>query len=189
MIDRRTMLLAGGATVATAAVPDGLRAKAAGGASLRSELDAIAAQVLVLAPEQATGLGVDNGANAGLKAKLSRYTPADDAAWAKLGHQMIDRLDALSPGSPTDGDRLRRDAVRYTADRMIDGTAFGYGGGARAGFFGGARPYTISQQGGALTEIPEFLDSQHIVATPRDAGPISAALPPSPVNSTTKAPP
>ena len=169
MIDRRTMLLAGGATVATAAVPDGLRAKAAGGASLRSELDAIAAQVLVLAPEQATGLGVDNGANAGLKAKLSRYTPADDAAWAKLGHQIIDRLDALGPGSPTDGDRLRRDAVRYTADRMIDGTAFGYGGGARAGFFGGARPYTISQQGGALTEIPEFLDSQHIVATPRDA--------------------
>ncbi len=146
-----------------------LRAATGGDDAFRSELDTIAAAVLALAPEQATGLGVDSGANAPLKSALSRVSPAADAEWATLGRRMAAGLGTIDRAALASRDRVRLDAVRYTADRMIDGTRFAYGGGARAGFFGGARPFTISQQGGAVAEVPEFLDSQHIVATAADA--------------------
>lgn len=164
-IDRRTVL-AGGAAVAAATAA---RAAWAAPADARTLLDTIADEILDLEPEAATGLGVDRGARGALKRRLREVSPAADARWAALGHSMVARLGAVDRAGLDGGQRLRLDTVRYSADRMIDATRFAYGGGARAGFLGGARPYVVSQQDGALTEVPEFLDSQHIVATRDDA--------------------
>ncbi len=165
-IDRRTVLLAGGAAAAATAVP----AWAQGGSpDLRALLDRIADQILVLAPDQATSLGVDNGARAVLKARLAEVSPAAEARWATLARSMVRDLSAVDRARLDEQDRLRLDSTLYSAQRAVDGTGFAYGGGARQGFFGGARPYTISQQDGALTQVPEFLDSQHTVKTRSDA--------------------
>lgn len=170
MIDRRTLLLVGSAATAAAALPGATWAAASDGDTrLSALLDTIADEVLVLAPEQATGLGVDKGARGALKSQLKAVSPAADARWAALARGMAARLEAVERANLTPAARLRLDSVRYSAARAVDGSGFAYGGGARAGFFGGAEPYTISQQSGALTEVPEFLDSQHIVATRADA--------------------
>ena len=167
MIDRRTVLAGGAAATAAMALP--AAARAAGGSNAAALLDAIADEILVLEPEQATSLGVDRGRRAPLKAALRDVSPATDARWAELARRMVARIDALDRGALDRATALRLDAVRYTADRMIDATRFAYGGGARAALLGDARPYVISQQDGALTEVPEFLDSQHLVATRGDA--------------------
>ncbi len=168
-IDRRTMLAASGAAVGLGALPASARMLIDHRRSPAKLLDTIANDVLALEPEQATGLGVDTGTRAALKAGLHDVSPAGDARWAALGRRMVAELAAVDLARLSLADRLRHLAVRTTADRMVDATRFTYGGGARSAFFGGARPYTITQQDGALTSVPEFLDSQHIVATCADA--------------------
>jgi uncharacterized protein (DUF885 family) len=171
MIDRRTMLLAGGATVAAVALPGSAWAATTGdaGTTLARELDVFADEILALAPEMATGLGVDNGARIALKSELSDISPAGDARWTAQAVAMKRQLEAIAPSRLDAAARLRRDTVLYSANRAIDGSKFAYGGGAKAGFLGGAQPYAISQQNGALSSVPEFLDSQHIVKTRADA--------------------
>ena len=169
MIDRRTMLLAGGATIAAAATPGAAWAAGDANARLAGLLDTFADEILVLTPEAATGLGVDNGARVALKSELSEVSPAADKHWAVQSLAMRQRLNAIDRKRLDGPSKLRLDTVRYSAERAIDGTRFAYGGGAKAGFLGGAQPYVISQQNGALTGVPEFLDSQHIVKTRADA--------------------
>ena len=75
MIDRRTMLLAGGATIAASALPGTAWAAASGDAGdrLARDLDVFADEILVLAPEMATSLGVDNGPRTALKSQLDQF--------------------------------------------------------------------------------------------------------------------
>jgi uncharacterized protein (DUF885 family) len=167
MIDRRTMLLAGGATVAAAALPGTAWADA--GDTLGHDLDVFADEILALMPEAATGLGVDNGARVALKSELSEISIANDARWTAQAVAMRNRLGAIDRTRLDATAKLRLDTVRYSAERAIDGSKFAYGGGAKSGFLGGAQPYVVSQQNGALTGVPEFLDSQHIVKTRADA--------------------
>ena len=169
MIDRRTVLAGGAALAAAAGCPAAARIGFDHFGSPADLLDAVADRVLDLEPEQATSLGVDNGALAGLKARLRGVSPATDQRWASLGQDSATALARIDRTGLDRGMALRLDALAYTADRMVDAARFPYGGGARAAFLGGARPYVISQQDGALTEVPEFLDSQHIVATRADA--------------------
>ena len=162
----RRHLLQAGAAAALAGPP----AAAAGQAApLQAKLAAFAEEILLLSPEQATALGVDRGPNAALKAQLSDASAAGEAAWAAQLRSMRQRLTADKRDGLTDTDRVHYDTVLYAIDRGIDGTAFRYGGGAGAGFSGGASPYVISQQDGAVTRLPEFLNSEHQIATPADA--------------------
>jgi uncharacterized protein (DUF885 family) len=69
MLNRRAMLLSTGA--AAAAVGLAPRALAAGDPALASLFDQFFQEGLQLRPESATQLGLDKGANAGLKAKLN----------------------------------------------------------------------------------------------------------------------
>jgi len=171
MIDRRTMLLAGGATIAASALPGTAWAAASGDAGdrLARDLDVFADEILVLAPEMATSLGVDNGPRTALKSQLSDLTWAGEALWAAQAVAMKQRLGSIDRNRLDEAAKLRLDTVFYSANRAIDGTKFAYGGGAKPGFLGGAQPYAVSQQNGALTNVPEFLDSQHIVKTRADA--------------------
>ncbi len=166
-VDRRAFMGAGAA--AGALLLGRPSWAAAEDARLADVLAAFAQDILRLSPEQATELGVDVGENADLKAKLSDLSPAGDAAWAAEVGSIKMRLSALDPGSLSEMDRIRYDTVLYAAERGQEGLAFRYGGGAEAGFQGGAQPYVVSQQNGAVTNVPEFLDSVHQIHGAADA--------------------
>ena len=125
-------------------------------------------EILVLVPTTATSLGKDDGARSALKSQLEDYSPAGDAAWARQVHAMEKRLLALPRTSLSPAVRVRYDTVLYSARAGIAGEHYTFGG-ASSGFFGGTSPYPVSQQGGALVSIPEFLDSQHQIANAADA--------------------
>ena len=164
-LSRRSLLQAG----AAAAVLAGARPAHAG--PEQDPLPAFADEVLRLSPEQATALGLDNGRYAALKSELSDASPAGDAAWAAQVRSMRQRVMAASAADAhlSEADRLRYDTVLYAAERGIEGAAFRYGGGAGAGFAGGAQPYVVSQQNGAVTSVPEFLNSEHQIKSAGDA--------------------
>ena len=171
-LDRRRVLQAGVASAALALGAPALAAPvraAPAGQPFAADLAAFADEIVRLSPEQATSLGIDKGAYAGLKSRLSDLSPAGDAAWAAEVRSIGQRLGGLDRASLSDVERIRYDTVRYAADRGVDSLAFSYGGGAAAGFAGRAQPYVLSQQDGAVTAVPEFLDSEHQIHDAADA--------------------
>jgi uncharacterized protein (DUF885 family) len=168
--NRRDFLLATLAASTVGALP-GLSIAATGNAAdanFSKLLSDIAEEVLRLAPTSATGLGLDKDARAALKSQLEDQSPAGDAAWAaevKFIHARLRTVDrkALSAESQT-----LYDSVAYAAESGIAGLRFPFGG-AASGFYGGTAPFPVTQQDGALTRIPEFLDSQHQIANAADA--------------------
>ncbi|MGI4879864.1 MAG: DUF885 domain-containing protein [Janthinobacterium lividum] len=170
VIDRRTLLLASGAAVWATAMPATAWARAADAtARFDALLATFADEMLQLSPETATSLGLDNGPRAALKAELSDNTPAGLARGTAQAAAMRTRLGEIDRDGLGPAAQLHYDTVSYSTQRALEGARFSYGGGAAAGFAGGARPYVVSQQDGAVTSVPEFLVSQHIVATAADA--------------------
>ncbi len=173
--DRRTLIQAGAAAGASAVL--GSAANAATGHSgmtssaakttFDADLAAFADEIILMGPESATSLGLDNGKYAPLKSKLSDLSPAADAAWAAEVKSIKARLKKIDAKTLPDAERIRYATVGYAADRGIEGTKFFYGS-AQGGFFGGAQPYVVTQQNGALTGVPEFLDSQHQINNAAD---------------------
>jgi uncharacterized protein (DUF885 family) len=166
-LNRRTLLQSSAAALALAGLPAGADA-AAGATGLAPLLARFAEEILQLTPESATGLGFDSGKHAALKSRLSDGSAAGEARWAAQVASMQTRLKALKRESLTAVERVRYDTVRYAAERGIEAKAFAYDG-AASGFFGGASPYVLTQQSGALSSIPEFLNSQHQIKTKADA--------------------
>jgi uncharacterized protein (DUF885 family) len=167
-IDRREMLALSFAVGAAASLPRVVSAATAPAERLRVTLDGFAEQVLRLAPAQCTSLGLDRGARRALKARLADASPAGDGRWAAQLQSVRAKLGSIDPAQLVPADRLRHATASYAADAGIAGVRFAYGRAAQ-GFFGEAHPYAISQMYGALTEVPEFLDSQHQVADAADA--------------------
>jgi uncharacterized protein (DUF885 family) len=170
LIDRRAVLAATLATAVAAALPRASRAAAAApaSASLATLLTRFGEEILRLAPETATALGLDHGERAALKSKLDDASQASVAAWATQVQSMLTRLATLRPDRLAPIDKIHYESVKYAATHAMQGTQFFYGGGARA-VSGGANPYVISQQNGAVTRIPEFLNTQHQIANAADA--------------------
>jgi uncharacterized protein (DUF885 family) len=135
---------------------------------LKEMLGQFAEEILRLTPEQATGLGLDSGARAGLKSKLGDGSPAGEAKWVAQVNSILTRLGTINRAELKPAEQITYDTVRYAAERGVEGSKFFYGG-AAGGFFGGATPYPVTQQDGAITSIPEFLNSQHAIKTAADA--------------------
>jgi uncharacterized protein (DUF885 family) len=158
---------------ATAAAPEVALAATKAKRVVRAPADALLAtfadELLELSPTTATGLGLDTGKHAGLRAKLNDGGPAGRAATKAQVDSMRARLAKINHATLTPAQHLQVMTVDYAAERGQDGAVFAYGGGAGDGFGGGATPYVITQQNGALTQIPEFLNSQHPVKTASDA--------------------
>jgi len=131
-------------------------------------LDQIAEEILRLSPTGATGLGLDKDARAGLKSKLEDSGPDGDAAWAAQVKSIQTRLRGIDRATLSANAQTRYDTIDYAAKEGIDGLRFPFGG-AASGFNGGTAPFPVTQQDGALTRIPEFLDSQHSIANAADA--------------------
>jgi uncharacterized protein (DUF885 family) len=169
---RRAFVAGLAATTASLAVPGAAFAAAKrrmAVAPITALLAKFADELLTLAPENATGLGLDTGKHAGLRAKLDEAGLAGRDKAAAQFASMRARLDKLDDSKLTPRQQLQGDTVDYAIDRATDGARFPYGGGAANGFGGGAIPYVVTQQDGAITSVGEFLNSQHPVKNAADA--------------------
>ncbi|TQK11903.1 DUF885 family protein [Herbaspirillum sp. SJZ107] len=131
-------------------------------------LDAFADEILMLAPTTASSLGLDSGKHAALKSQLEQVSAEEDARWTAQVKSMAARLDGIDRARLAPPDQIRYDTVRYAVGAGLEGTAFSFGG-AAAGLQGGTAPFPVTQQDGAVTRIPEFLNSQHAIARRADA--------------------
>ncbi|MFS2140215.1 DUF885 domain-containing protein [Duganella sp. Dugasp56] len=166
---RRDLLLSALSATAVSALPGfALAQPAPSDARFTALLDTFADEILRLTPTTATSLGMDKDGRAALKSQLEDASPAGDAAWATQVQSMLGRLSALDRGTLSADAQIRYDTVRYAANEGAAGLRFPFGG-AASGFFGGTSPFPVTQQDGALTRIPEFLDSQHQIANAADA--------------------
>ena len=159
---RRQFIATGAAAATVAALPAVASAAPAGDAPLTAAFDAIFADTVTNSPELATSLGLDKGANAALKHRLDDNGPgalATDLARAKRNRA---RLAAVDSAGLTPQGRIDREVVLYSIDQ---GTV----GPERFGLGSPQQPYRISQQDGAYFSVPDFLDSNHSVATADDA--------------------
>ncbi|MDO8297569.1 MAG: DUF885 family protein [Caulobacter sp.] len=172
-VDRRQFLLGGAAAgVATAAPALTWAAAPAGPVAnprLAALLDAFVQEMLVDSPETATSLGLDNGANAGLKSRLSDASVAGRRAAVAAFESRRKRLRSIDRAALTPGDVTVYDTVDYAQGLGAEGGNFSYG-------LDYANPYVVSQQNGAALTGPEFLNSQHGIAVKADADAYLARL-------------
>jgi uncharacterized protein (DUF885 family) len=144
------------------------RATAPASRRLSAALARYGQDILRLSPESATSLGVDKGADAPLKSRLSDISQSGNTAWVRQFKAMTAELHGIDRPALQPSEQLMYDSVAYAADAGLAGDRFFYAGAAQ-GFFGRAVPYVVSQQDGTFSALPEFLDSQHIIANTADA--------------------
>lgn len=173
-IDRREMLaltlaaaLAGSTRVAGAA-SNAQHANAAG-KRLAAMLEDFAEQILRLKPQKATSIGVDHGARRALKSRLNSVSAASKKRWDMQARSMLARLRTIDVAQLAPLERLRWETVKYAADCALEGSRFICGQPVAAFTDNGVAPYPVTQQDGAVTSVPEFLDSQHQIADAGDA--------------------
>jgi uncharacterized protein (DUF885 family) len=181
-LDRRHLLTAAAAAGLVAAAPktkDAGHAAAAAGApqkaamgdaALNSYFAAVSEHILAASPETATGLGLDTGKRAALKSRLSDASMAhitEDRAWCRAG---LAKLATFPDAGLSPAARLNKAVVKYAFELGRDAAPFDYGENTLNSAMGeAAGPYVVSQQSGAYSAAPEFLDSQHQVHDKADA--------------------
>ena len=163
MFDRRQFL---GTTAAIGALALAPRAIAATGeaAKARALYDRIFERMMVIEPGLATGLGLDTGARAGLKAHLSDAAFANRLGGAQAIVDALPDLKRIDRAALTGRDPYYLDTVLWAGERAATVKTFDYGG-----LDGYPVPYVFSQLTGAYQSVPDFLDSQHKVETKADA--------------------
>ena len=162
-MDRRTFIASGSATaIAVGSSTAFALAKPTGDAGLNATLDAAFYDGIAKSPEAATSLGLDKGANAGLKYRLSPNTRAWQKQRIAEGKRWAAKVRAIPAASLSDTGRRNKDLALYQMEqRSIAFDRFGIGS--------TQRPYRIFQQGGSYFDTPDFLNSQHTIETASDA--------------------
>jgi uncharacterized protein (DUF885 family) len=163
LLSRRTFLLssaAAGLAACTRTPPAGPAGTSAAAAA-RAVYDAAFEQMLAIAPETATALGLDTGARAGLKHRLT-----DRARWGRIGWwapliEALPRLRAIDADALPLRERAWRDTAIWYAERAAESRSIPYGG--------GQTPYVITQLYGSYISVPNFLDTQHSIEAAADA--------------------
>ena len=164
-MDRRTFL-ATGATAALLPLNQAPALAASAGsndARLNALFEEIFQERVRTSPELATSLGLDKGANAGLKAKLDTRPAAvqrrEELARAR---RSIARVRAIPPATLSDAAKLNREVVLYALETATVAPS-------RWAINSAQRPYPVFQQGGAYFSTPDFLNSAHTIETAADA--------------------
>ena len=171
-MNRRQFLATSGASALTAATAAPVFAQSGSAdARLRAMLDGFFYERLGDSPEQATRLGLDTGARAALRGKLSDTSAAGMARDLARSKAQARQLASIDRKSLSANARLDYDVVAYQLDRAVGGEKFGYGETA-----GRYAPYVLSQLTGSYRETPDFLDSQHRVKDAADADAYLARL-------------
>ncbi|MFL6750101.1 MAG: DUF885 domain-containing protein [Sphingomicrobium sp.] len=169
---RRQALGTLSAGVAAVAFSSPARALVQGGATsneagVTALLDSIGQNLLALSPESATSLGIDTGANAGLRSKLADRSKAGQDKLAARLRADLARAEAVNTGALTHSTRTSVEVVKSAYRVALDGFAQPYGDVAVGGWRN--TPYVVIQNVGAYLDVPRFLDSDHPVKNAADA--------------------
>jgi len=165
MITRRNLLCSSSAATAAALLPSALAAATApSGAELNQLFDTFFLERLRNSPERATLLGLDKGSNADLKAKLSDGSAEGVAKTKAFTADQLRRLNAFDPSGLTGLDRVSYDTIAYALESAVRVQAFAFG--TPSGF--GPSPYIVSQLSGVYQEVPDFLDTKHVITAAQD---------------------
>ncbi len=130
-------------------------------------LDALAAQMLDLSPEQATSLGIDTGAKAALRSQLGDRSAAGQDQQAALLRRALAQVSAFDTAGLDPAVQTSLAVVKSAFSTSLDGFAMPYGDIAVGGWRN--TPYTVIQNVGAYLDTPRFLDSDHPVRDAADA--------------------
>jgi len=130
-------------------------------------LDSIADNLLALSPESATSLGIDKGARAPLRSRLSDRSAMGQARLAATLRADLARAEAIDTNGLTFATRTSVDVVRSAYRTALEGFAQPYGDVAVGGWRN--TPYVVIQNVGAYLDVPRFLDSDHMIANAADA--------------------
>ena len=159
-LDRRGFL----ATTAGAALmlAGGAHAQSAGAeAQLNTAFDDFFNQGLDHSPEQVTSLGLDKGPRAGAKFKLRDVSLAENERRKAETTANLARLKKIDRKALTGMAAVNYDCVLYNLEAADEGNR-------RFQYPTGNSPYVLSQISGAYQGTPDFLDSQHTIATKED---------------------
>ncbi|MNH59916.1 hypothetical protein D3C73_117920 [compost metagenome] len=173
MMDRRRLLMTaalGGAfatsgaarALAQAAAPAAATASPAS-AQFLALLDKIAQEMILSDPETLTMLGMDRGPMAAARFKLSDRSQAKIDADKVRFNDGMKAVKAIDKTKLTATEQTYYDSLEFFGDTVQEGYKFPYGGGMFPS------PYTVSQLGGAYSQVPDFLDSQHRIEAADDA--------------------
>ena len=171
MQNRREFLFAASAAAAMAAAsaPRGafaasLTSDPAEAAKQNALFELLVDRQLRRSPETATSLGVDKGDRAWTKSALSDFSLTAIRENGDLSALALADLRRIDRSKLAGLDAVNYDTVQFV---LTIGDAF-----TRKfefnGAYGGA-PYVISQLTGAYQQLPDFLDSQHVIETRADA--------------------
>ena len=157
---RRTSSDSGAAAAATASA-------ATAEAAANAMLDRVGDNFLTLFPESATSLGVDTGARAGFRSRLTDRSAEGQKRIADQVRQDLDRARAVSTDGLSHATRTSVEVVRSAYATALEGFALPYGD-ITVGNWRNT-PYVVIQNVGAYLDIPRFLDSDHPIETAADA--------------------
>ena len=155
------------ASVATVAVSPARAFAQAPAAQVTALLDSIGENLLVLSPESATSLGIDSGARAHLRSRLSDRSQAGQDRIAATLRADLARAEAVDTSALTHSTRTSVEVVKSAYRVALDGFAQPYGDVAVGGWRN--TPYVVIQNVGAYLDVPRFLDSDHPVRNAEDA--------------------
>lgn len=175
-IDRRQVLLSAAAVALTgsgAAVAKTSSAEI----TLNGRLDRLGKDLLNRSPELATGLGLDKGANAALKSRLSDESWAEVESLNRLCRDELKAIKAIPDATLSHEARINKAVAVYALELGVESAPFDFGDNTMLSAMSeSAGPYVVSQQGGAYSGTAEFLDSQHQINTKADADAYLARL-------------
>ena len=168
-MDRRAFVTSGAAIALGATLPSCATVPARGSsanedARLRALLDRIFYARLESNPEGATGLGLDVGERAHLRARLDDYSGVGRATDIARTRRELAELRSIDRARLSPSAELDLEVVEYDLNRTLEGARFRFGS---AG--GRYAPYVISQLTGPYRSIPDFLDTTHPVKNQADA--------------------
>ena len=160
---RRSFLAAGTAAAAVGLINRAAAQApaAAGDANLTAAYDTVLDRTVQNAPEFASALGYDKGANAGLKRRLDDYGPDALARHVAVTRQNIATIEAVGPTTLSPEAALGREVVLYNLRQQLTGPE-------RFKVGSPQHPYVITQQQGAYGDIPDFLAANHSIETAAD---------------------
>jgi uncharacterized protein (DUF885 family) len=169
-VDRRHFLGSAGALAALQLLPGcaaRVGAPATGGdEALRGLLARYAELLLAEYPENATALGLDSGGRASLKARLTDRSLEGRARLAGAAAARLERLRSVDRLGLSPAAAIDLGVVETAHALAVEGFRFPYGDVVTLNQQWSYRnsPYVVAQNTGAFVEIPDFLDSNHVVA-------------------------
>jgi uncharacterized protein (DUF885 family) len=137
---------------------------------LRTLLDAFWEETLDASPQQATTLGVDTGTRAAQRGLLNDAARSGREAYIAARTDRLKRLQSIDATRLSPAARVDFDVVTYQSKIIADGgKRFRFGEGSDGFGYIPYSPYAVSQLTGPYQSVPDFIATNHPVATAADA--------------------